>query len=127
MKNFIKKHKTLLTICLLIIMTLYWIDSAKTAERERIAKEEIQKELAEEKKAKEENTVLMEMRGKLLAENEAMKNRKKEIDLDIETNLKTVEKLEHIVRCNRVNHFLEEKDDCKTNYMNYPEKVDLKK
>ena len=120
MKNFIKKHKTILIICLLLIMTIYWIDSAKTAEKERIAREEIQKELAEEKYQKELIEELYNKRETLLSDNEKIEETIQNLLNTKEDKLKEVEKTEHIIRCEKDNTFKENTDDCLANWTHYP-------
>ena len=127
MKNLlqpIKENKKMLIAVITVFLLFTVYANAKVNEYNKLqeVKQQLQEELANEKYQKELVEALYEKRQSLI-------NDKWQIDVMIEnliaSKVKKDEEIfytESLIRCEKANNWKEEKDDCKTNWKNYPKK-----
>lgn len=127
MKNLlqpIKENKKMLITVITVFLLFTVYANAKVNEYNKLqeVKQQLQEELAKEKYQKELVEALYEKRQSLI-------NDKWQIDVMIEnliaSKVKKDEEIfytESLIRCEKSNNWKEEKDDCKTNWKNYPKK-----
>lgn len=127
MKNLlqpIKENKKMLITVITVFLLFTVYANAKVNEYNKLqeVKQQLQQELKQEKYQKELVEALYEKRQSLI-------NDKWQIDVMIEnliaSKVKKDEEIfytESLIRCEKSNNWKEEKDDCKTNWKNYPKK-----
>lgn len=87
---------------------------------------EFNKKIEEEKYQKQLVQALYEERQKNIDDKEKIDEMISNLEKSKLKKDEEIYKLEHIIRCEKENNWKEEKDDCKTNWRNYPKKVNSK-